>query len=795
MTGARKGVRNLFCDNAEPIKKRFLTPFRIRMNDECRNTNEAATGVLEAPEVVSRSLESHPIRQNSTVFWVLVVSIAALFLTLAWPMLRGEIYLADDLGDFHLPMRAFYAQQLAHSEPFDWCPDLYCGFYVTGEGQAGGYHPLHWVLYRTLPLSLAFDLECWLSYPLMLIGLYAFFRRLRLSDESALFGSIAFTFGGFNLLHFVHPNAIAVIAHLPWLLCAIDIGLRSQNAKYRCWAWASIGALTGSQLLLGYPQYVLYSAFVEFGYLLLVGWNMPARSRAVIRGIACWTAALLLGALLAGVQLLPTFDLLQHSVRQNIDHPLATQGSLHPFNLLQLVAPYLLDNRVVGENTHELGLYLGAAPLALAVWHLANRRNRRRFRAVTAAAIITALFGLLWCFGSFGPLGWLQEHTPLVNKFRLPCRAIVVFQLGMATLAALGFGDLVSRQSAQFAAAKTTQIHRLWLLPIVALALAIAVPIVWPAHVSAWPLVIVGPVLILFATCLIQLALNGVRWALPLLVIFAAADLAVYGMSESIWRRTEPLANFIKQIDVPPADPQCRVAVDLACGRESAPGENGLRVGDRILFTGWKRADGYAGLEPARRLDYGQPAALQVAGVGWISDRAAAAISTELQPKMTAAEKAPEHWIPLPNPSPRVRLVSATFFSNDPAHDLCKIAENQAIVDEPLELPAGPVGRAILIVDRPGHIVVELNCPTQQLLIVNESFYPGWTTTIDGHDAKLLRVNGDFLGVVTPPGHHEICLEFQPDSLRIGRLVSCFGLGLLVVTFVLGATFFRSARV
>ena len=211
-------------------------------------------------------------------------------------MLRGEVYLADDLGDFHLPLRAFYAQQLTHSEPFDWCPDLYCGFYVTGEGQVGGYHPLHWVLYRTLPLSLAFDLECWLSYPFMLIGLYAFFHRLRLSRESALFGATVFTFGGFNLLHFIHPNAIAVIAHLPWLLCAIDIGLRSQIAKYRCWAWLAVGVLTGSQFLLGYPQYVLYSAFVEFGYVLLVGWNMPARSGAVVRGIACWTAALLLGA-------------------------------------------------------------------------------------------------------------------------------------------------------------------------------------------------------------------------------------------------------------------------------------------------------------------------------------------------------------------------------------------------------------------------------------------------------------------------------------------------------------------
>ena len=122
-------------------------------------------------------------------------------------------------------------------------------------------------------------------------------------------------------------------------------------------------------------------------------------------------------------------------------------------------------------------------------------------------------------------------------------------------------------------------------------------------------------------------------------------------------------------------------------------------------------------------------------------------------------------------------------------------AEGQTLVDEPMDLRGGPVGTVTLDVDRPGRIVVQSNCPTQQLLVVNESYYPGWTTTIDGHDAKLLRANGDFLGVVTPPGRHEIQLEFQPESLRIGRLLSCFGLSLLVVTFLLSGTFFRSARV
>jgi hypothetical protein len=762
------------------------------MNDEAQRTCWDAQAVVDAPEPTTGRRNSTEANARRAVFYALVVSLIALLVALAWPMLRGEVYVADDLGEFHLPLRAFYAQQLAKGESFDWCPELYCGFYLTGEGQVGGYHPLHWLLYRTLPLSLAFDLECWLSYPLMLVGLYVLLMRWRLGRESALFGAMVFSFGGFNLLHFVHPNAIAVIAHIPWLLFGIDVAMRTENSKHRLWAWATVGVLSGSQLLLGYPQYVLYTVFVELGYVLLIGLTTGLPHRVIFRGLASWAAAILLGILIAAVQLLPTFDLLQHSVRRTMNNQLATQGSLHPLNLLQLVAPYLLSTRVVGQNTHELGIYIGAVPLALAAWHLSNRENRRRFRLLTLAAIVAAGFGLIWSFGGFGPFAWLEQSIPLVNKFRLPCRAIVIFQFGMAMIAALGFADLITQGQSRRTSEKLIPSRPLWLLPIAALTIAAVGPVVWPQFTAAWPLIAVGPILLLIATCVVKLASNGTRWAIPALVIFTSADLAVYGMSESMFQHSQPLADFVEQTDGPPGNPNFRVAADLACGLESAPGQNGLRTGDRILLTGWKRVDGYAGLEPARTLDYREATALQVAGVGWISN--AAGVSANLQPPDHVTKNSTEGWFSLPNPSVRARLVTDAVIGKNPAADLANIALNQALVDEPLNLAAGTPGVAILVADRPGRIVVKSNCSTDQLLVVNESYYPGWKASTDGSDAKLIRVNGDFMGVVAPAGRHELCLEFRPESMRIGRLASCFGLGLLVVTFLLGATLPRLAK-
>src|SRR5438270_89712 len=86
--------------------------------------------------------------------------------------------------------------------------------------------------------------------------------------------------------------------------------------------------------------------------------------------IVVWIGA---GALIGGVQLLPTLEALGDSSRQAADGAFVGWGSLHPLNLVQLVAPYLFKTRVVGQNTHELGLYTGAVTVLLAAWGIANR--------------------------------------------------------------------------------------------------------------------------------------------------------------------------------------------------------------------------------------------------------------------------------------------------------------------------------------------------------------------------------------------------------------------------------------
>ena len=136
-----------------------------------------------------------------------------------YPLFSGKIYTFDDLRYFHLPTRWFYANALSEGSDFTWCPDLFCGFDLHAEGQMGMYHPLHLLLYRFLPLGLAFNLELFLPYPVMFLGMYFFLRRWNCSRGACMFGAYTFTFNSFMFLRLQHMHISPLLPISPGLCC------------------------------------------------------------------------------------------------------------------------------------------------------------------------------------------------------------------------------------------------------------------------------------------------------------------------------------------------------------------------------------------------------------------------------------------------------------------------------------------------------------------------------------------------------------------------------------------------
>ncbi len=94
---------------------------------------------------------------------------------------------------------------------------------------------------------------------------------------------------------------------------------------------------------------------------------------------------------------------------------------------------------------------------------------------------------------------------------------------------------------------------------------------------------------------------------------------------------------------------------------------------------------------------------------------------------------------------------------------------------------SGQPGSVTVASYSPGHIVLDVDAARPSLLVVAESYYPGWRATIDGLPATILRANYLSQGLVMPMGRHTVELSYEPDSFRYGALISVAGLASLLV--------------
>ena len=699
---------------------------------------------------------------------------ATLMAVMALPLVWGLVYHEDDLGGLHLPLRHFFADCLARGNDPAWHPGMFCGFYLQGEGQAGLDHPIHRLLYGALSLGAAFNLELLLSYPLLFVGTALMLRLRGLPPDASLFGGLVFAFSGFNLVHYFHINMIAVVAHIPWLLAAIDLAWRAEGPGRASMAWASVAALTASQLWIGHPQLVWLSGLSE---LLYAAWLWRRMARPRVGPWAGLAVAKAIGLLAAASQVLPTLDIFSGSIRNDPSTRFAAINPLHPANLVQLVAPYAFRARAFDGLEHdgnwpwhEFGLYNTAVVTVLVVWALSRTREAPRPGLTRWAAGLGAV-GLVLAFGRYTPVGALCERLPIVGLFRCPSRAIVLVHLASALLASNAFDDLARLRGRR----DRLPWHRLGpialplALSLIAAAGFATVRTFWDASplgslVGSWEAIRTGPLLMAGASLAVLFAARGVRGVLVGLVLLTAADQATYGI-EGMLRRIPPLP-IASVVDLDPPPPP-----------EAARTKGGTNL---LMMRGLSQFDGYGSLRPRRVLDGNRTAALRIAGVGHVRD-----------------QSVPGAWRMVPEPLPIARLVTRAVVSRDPNGDLETIdPEATALVDRPLSLSVGVPGRARI--DHRGTTEIDLSveADSRQLLVLAESHHPGWRAEVDGRAAEVLPAYGDLMACVVEPGSHRVRFRFAPMSLRVGRLGSVVGIALIlgwpVAGFVVGRVQRRS---
>jgi hypothetical protein len=105
---------------------------------------------------------------------------------------------------------------------------------------------------------------------------------------------------------------------------------------------------------------------------------------------------------------------------------------------------------------------------------------------------------------------------------------------------------------------------------------------------------------------------------------------------------------------------------------------------------------------------------------------------------------------------------------------------------------AAGTARATIVSETPQDLVVDAETLQNGFLLLADTYFPGWTATVDGRAVPLFRANLSERAVPLPPGRHEVRFSYEPPGFRLGLMTTIAAVVALLLW--LGAAAYGSAR-
>jgi uncharacterized membrane protein YfhO len=107
-----------------------------------------------------------------------------------------------------------------------------------------------------------------------------------------------------------------------------------------------------------------------------------------------------------------------------------------------------------------------------------------------------------------------------------------------------------------------------------------------------------------------------------------------------------------------------------------------------------------------------------------------------------------------------------------------------APADVPLPSAETVTGQLESLRYQPGHVELEIETSDEQVLLVRESWAPGWEAFVDGQSTPVYPAAGLFFALRVPAGAHDVTLHFRPPGLMVGMALGLGWIGLAVWVFL-----------
>ena len=87
--------------------------------------------------------------------------------------------------------------------------------------------------------------------------------------------------------------------------------------------------------------------------------------------------------------------------------------------------------------------------------------------------------------------------------------------------------------------------------------------------------------------------------------------------------------------------------------------------------------------------------------------------------------------------------------------------------------------------DKPERIIVQVENAQPGILILSDTYAPGWHAAVDGQEVPILKTNGLFRGIALGAGKHTVSFEYKPLSVIAGAIISAVTVLILVLALLI----------
>ena len=532
----------------------------------------------------------HPQPNRGRWAWLLAAGLlAGGILLVYWRLLlTNRVMATGDALTYFAPYRDYANSALRARHLPLWNPYLFLGVPFLANPQSAVLYPLHWPfigLDAARSLVASMGLHLWLAG----LGMLLYARRVaRLSWLPAVTAGLVFSLSGFLGARVGQINQLSAAAWLPWLLwlleeadCCVRAAVLSSHHRPKSTspatcrsrrsislvAFVGLTVVVALQLLAGHTQ----TSFINLvglglaaawpGVAALLAWgaarlrrsndplNVPAL-RAAARRLALTAAAVLLAALLAAPQLLPTWELSQQSIRAGgLTFREVVSFSLQPTRLLFTLLPTYGENLADRFGTPayaEFVSFVGVTGLMLAALGVVSARRRLSSGLLASPAGLAAglvVIGLALALGLYNPLTFvLYKLVPGFDLFRAPARWMLLALFGVSVLAGYGlqavpFRLRVAPDEGPALRPSNSRRRLLALVGFAMLGLALLVLQQWPGGLTLLLWLLAG-----LLTLALAIGRKGGPWRQILLVGVLLAELTAASLALEHTRPTAPEA-------------------------------------------------------------------------------------------------------------------------------------------------------------------------------------------------------------------------------------------------------------